>query len=198
MKSIARLIIILFCSSLILPFQNCSAYKSEGRDVYESALVQAENRGCYPYIDTNIAMGFIGVTSDSLFIYKEKVPGEDAYICDFIMVDGLTSHISCKVSEGNAELALALAEQGTEAFPDITGVWGASAPSLFLGERFGGYWTDDADDMRTISFLAAETNDQKGVNCSVRMNKALHAANTSTVHARLSRIAFEMAIRNVE
>jgi hypothetical protein len=182
----------------MIPFQNCSLYKSEGRKAFESSVAIAEDKGCYPYIDTNIAMQIIGATEGSLNVYKERVSGEDAYTCDFRTTNHLLNHINCKVSQGNAELAFLLKQNGASAFEGTVAIWSSSVRSGFVGTIHGGYITLDSDEMYTIKYLALDGNEQMGVGCAVRVSTADYAANTDQIEDTLSQMTFEMAIQNQE
>lgn len=180
----------------MIPFQNCSVYKSDGRKVFESRIEEAENKGCYPYIDTNIAMQIIGATDGSLNVYKEKVSGEDAYVCDFRAAGHYMNHINCKVSQGNAELAVLLKQDGADAFQGIVAVWSSKVRSGFVGSVHSGYVTLDSDGMLTLKYLAVDGNEIQGVGCAVRLSSDDYSANTAEAQTILSQLTLEMAIQN--
>lgn len=182
----------------MIPFQNCSVYKSDGRKVFESRIEEAENKGCYPYIDTNIAMQIIGATEGKLDVYKNKVSGEDAYSCDFRATDHLLNHINCKVSQGNAELAILLKQEGINAFEGTVATWSSQVRSGFVGSTHGGYITLDSDSMFTLKYLAVDGSELKGVGCAVRLLPADYSGNETQVQAILSQLTFEIAIQNQE
>lgn len=173
-------------------------YKSEGRKSFDSSIAKADDKGCYPYIDTNLAMQMIGATEGSLNVYKERVIGEDAYSCDFRAADHLLNHINCKVSQGNAELVFLLKQKGIDAFEGTVALWSATVRSGFVGLNHGGYVTLDTDGMYTIKYLALDGSEFKGVGCAVRLSTADYAANTAQVQLTLSQMTFEMAIQNQE
>lgn len=203
MQSFARVIILFFCFSLLIPFQNCSVYKSEGRDEFNSNLARFEDKGCYPYIDTNIAMDFLGMTSGSIGIHKSQASLEDGVICEFRTAETLLGHINCKVSRGNAEQIFLLKLNGQTAFPDTIALWDASPGGTipgFVGTNHGGFITQDSDGNYTVKYLALDGTEQKGVGCSVRLDVAEYTSQASLTQSKdaLSKFTFEMAINNRE
>ncbi len=198
LHSMARIIVLLFCTSLLIPFQNCSVYKSEGRKDFSSSLDQAADKGCYPYIDTNLAMEFMDILDDSLNVYKNKVEGEDAHSCDFRAAGHLLNHINCKISQGNGEHALLLKQNGALAFEDTQAIWTAPAAGTrpgFVGNNHGGYITLDADGLYTIKYLALDDNELKGVGCAVRLTIPDYNTNAIATQNTLSKITLEMAMK---
>lgn len=195
-KMKSKITIILFCFSLLIPFQNCAVYKSEGRKVFESNLADAENKGCYPYIDTNLAMQFLGIVDDSLVITKSYVSGESAVKCDFRAYGRLMDHVNCKVSKGNGELAILYKAGDMTVFEGHVSAWTATATPGFLGTTHGGYVTLDEDSLYTIRFLALDGSELKGVACAVRLAPADYSGISASVQSALSKISFEMAINN--
>jgi hypothetical protein len=190
------LTILLFSLLLLIPFQNCAVYKSEGRKAFDSTIEQAENVGCYPFIDSNLAMQYLGILDGSLNIYKNNVSGESAVVCDFRSADPIFNHVNCKVSQGNADLALLLVQQGMNAFEDTQSVWNATATPGFHGSTFGGFVTLDDDGLDTIMFLAVDGSESKGVGCSVHLTPAAYSSSIAKIQSALSKITFEMAINN--
>lgn len=195
----------MFCFSLLLPFQNCAVYESEGRKVFNSSLVEAENKGCYPYIDTNIAAGIIGAVDGSLTIYKSRALGEDAYVCDFLTTAiefQYISQIKCKVSTGNAENALILKAEGWSAFmgAEEGSDWTGAKRSGFQGQDHGGYVSKDLDEAYIVKYLAVESNEHKGVGCSVRLSPSDYGTSQTLTKVKnvLSALTQEMAIGNEE
>ena len=197
-KFFSRIIVLLFVSSLLIPFQNCAVYESEGRKAFESTLESSSNQGCYPYIDSNLAMQYIGIVNGTLSISKTKVFGEDAYTCDFLASAHLLSQINCKVSVGNAEHTLMVKQDGVNAFDNIESIWTATATPGFVGSNHVGYVAMDESGMYIVKFLALDAGDLKGVGCSVRLTPVDYNSATATVNNTLSKIAFEMAINNIE
>ncbi len=201
MHSGVRIIILLFCFSLLIPFQNCSVYKSDGRDEFNSNLARAENKGCYPYIDTNIAMEFLGINNDSLNVYKSQASLEDGTVCDFRAASHPLSHINCKVSRGNAEHIFLLKLNGETAFPGTVATWLAPpagiVPGLEAGNH-GGFITLDMDGKYTVKYLALDGSEQKGVGCAVRLDASAYNVVSSLTQAKdtISKLAYEMAINN--
>lgn len=205
LNSLFRILTLVFCFALLIPFQNCAVYESDGRKVFESTLDALENKGCYPYIDTNIAMELIGAVDGSLNVYKVKVANENAHVCDFITTNASLdhiNHINCKVSAGSAEQAIILKQDGEAAFTGIVSgsIWPGQARSGFQGDTRSGYVSFETDGKYTIRYLAVETNEQKGVSCSVRMTSGYYDDTTkrSAVKSALVQIAQEMAIGNKE
>lgn len=199
MKAAGQIIILLFIGSLLVQFQNCSVYKSDGRKEFESSIEQAEDKGCYPYIDTNIAMSIIGSTDESFDVFKSHASGEDAYVCDFQSAGHILSHINCKVSQGNAELAVLLKQNGSDAFAGTVATWASASRSGFTGSIHGGYITLDTDGMYTVKYLAWDgTGEIKGVGCAVRILPSDYASATTQVQTTMSQLTLEMAIQNNE
>jgi hypothetical protein len=200
LQSAARVIVLVFCASLLIPFQNCSVYKSDGRKEFDSSLVAAEDKGCYPYIDTNIAKQLLGVLSGELNIYKYRADDEDAYTCEFRSAV-LMKHTNCKISEGSGELTLLLKQYGESAFEDTIGIWTAGASGVrpgFVGANHGGYVTDDSDGLYTVKYLALDGTENKCVSCAIRFVQADYAASAATIKDSLSKLTIEMAIQNKE
>lgn len=201
LHSTARVIILLFCVSLLIPFQNCSVYKSDGRDEFNSNLARAEDKGCYPYIDTNIAMEFLGITNDSLNVYKSQASLEDGTVCDFRAAGHSLNHINCKVSRGNAEQVFLLKLNGETAFPGIVATWLAPSTGIvpgLVGGNHGGFITLDNDGKYTVKYLALDGSEQKGVGCAVRLDATAYNTALSLTQAKdtVSKLAYEMAINN--
>ena len=201
--SAIRITMLVFAFALLLPFQNCAVYESDGRKAFESSLAQSENKGCYPYVDTNLASGFIGATDGSLSVYKAKVSGEDAYLCDFITTNAsldYINHVNCKVSVGSGDNAIILKDEGENAFAGIvaSSLWTATARPGFTGSTHGGYVTLDLDGMYTVRYLALDGTETKGVACAVRMTSGNYttAGKLAAVKNAISNMALEMAICN--
>ena len=205
LNSISRVMLLVFCFLLILPFQNCAVYESEGRKVFSSSLEEAENKGCYPYVDTNIAAGIIGALDGSISIYKSRGVGEDAHVCDFhTETPGLDyiSLIKCKASSGNSENAIILKDEGITAFMGAVSDsgWVGTKRSGFRGDIHGGYVTQEIDGTYIVKYLAVETGEYFGVGCSVRMDAGDYgvAQNLTSVKNALAALTQEMSIGNDE
>jgi hypothetical protein len=192
----SRIMAMLFCISLLVPFQNCAVYKSEGRKAFESSVAKEDNKGCYPYIDTNLAMQYLNSVDGSLNVYMENIASEGAVACDFWDPNILLTHVNCKVSQGNAELALMLKQQGMDAFDNTTKIWDLNVTAGFSGATHGGYVTLDDDGLNTIRFLAVDGAETRGVGCSVRLTPTDYTNAAAAVQNAIGKITYEMAINN--
>lgn len=194
--SISRIAILVVGFLLLIQFQNCSVYQSDGRKIFESNLNLSTGQGCYPYVDTNIAATLIGLTDNSLSIFKNKITNQDAYSCDFISTSFM-SHINCKISNDVVSNIALLKANGMNAFPNTVSVQNYPAVrSGFVGTNHGGYVASDTGDYFITRYLAADGTETKGVICSVRLNTV--DTNNPAVQTALANMAMEMAINNQE
>lgn len=99
--------ILLFICTLVLSYQNCSVYKSDGFEDFEKDLLSLNTRNdCLPFMDVNIASNIMNAGGISVSISGGSASSERALNCKFtsrVNANSPTGSVSCLITTSNRE-----------------------------------------------------------------------------------------------
>ncbi len=109
--------ILLVVATVLLSFQNCAIYESDGRLALEQIIQKNPSTNCLPYMDSNIAINIMNAASAGILVrFNPSPPAGSFGECDISLLNGSTQAIdnaACGIANDYSSTAgLQLAANG--------------------------------------------------------------------------------------